>query len=135
MKLNIFRSLLLVPLTLLALASPAAAAELAPQKSTERGVTIAVTPNIGTPDAWVFKIVLDTHSQDLNDDLAATAVLVDPAGRQHRPLVWEGAPPGGHHREGLLRFSAINPPPAFLELQIRRPGESAPRSFKWQLVK
>ena len=130
-----FKSFLLAPLLLLALAGLGSAAELAPQKSTERSVTVAVTPNLNAQDSWTFKVVLDTHSQELKDDLPAAAVLVDPAGRQYRPIAWEGPPPGGHHREGVLRFAPISPRPDFVELQIQRPGEGAPRAFKWQLSK
>ena len=114
---------------------PAAAAELATQKSSERGVTVAVTPLelSSSTKTWDFKIVLDTHSQDLSDDLLKTAVLQDGTGGKHVPVAWEGAPPGGHHREGVLRFKSVTPQPAAIELRISRPGEPGPRSFTWQL--
>ncbi|MCC7485082.1 MAG: hypothetical protein IT529_08810 [Burkholderiales bacterium] len=118
-----------------AIALPATAAELATRKSSERGVTVAVTPQNLAPGApaWEFKVVLDTHSADLNDDLVKSAVLLDGAGGKHAPIAWEGAGPGGHHREGVLRFKPIAPPPAAVELRIQRPGEAKPRSFSWQL--
>lgn len=118
-----------------AAALPAAAAELTTQKSADRGVTVAVTPQnlSGTVANWDFKIVLDTHSADLSDDLMKTAVLVDGGGKRHTPAAWEGAGPGGHHREGVLRFKPIAPRPESVELQITRSGESAPRIFRWQL--
>jgi hypothetical protein len=103
--------------------------------STANGVTIKVTPKALAADAaaWQFAIVLDTHSQDLSDDLAKAAVLIGPGGERYAPVAWEGAPAGGHHREGVLRFQAIRPFPAITELQIQRPGESAPRVFRWDL--
>jgi len=118
-----------------AAASPAAAAELSAQKSTERGVTVAVTPqNLSRTAAnWDFKIVLDTHSGELSDDLTKTAVLVDGGGKRYKPAAWEGAGPGGHHREGVLRFKPIAPRPESVELQITRGGETAPRIFRWKL--
>jgi hypothetical protein len=114
---------------------PAAATELATQKSSDRGVTVAVTPQNVSGDArsWDFKIVLDTHSGDLSDDLVKSTVLLDGTGAKHAPVAWDGAGPGGHHREGVLRFKPITPPPAAVELQIARPGEPKPRSFRWQL--
>lgn len=120
---------------LLAAASPAQAAGLDTQKSADRGVTVVVTPQNLSGDArtWDFKIVLDTHSADLNDDLAKSAILLDGAGGQHAPLAWDGAPPGGHHREGVLRFKPMTPQPQSVELRITRPGEPKPRSFRWQL--
>lgn len=119
----------------LLLATQSATAQIAPQKSVQGGVTVDVTPTeIGAgAREWTFKVVLDTHSQELADDLVKTAVLVDGAGRETKALGWEGAAPGGHHREGVLRFAAIQPFPAAIELRISRSGEGAPRSFRWQL--
>ena len=114
---------------------PAAAAELGTQKNTERSVTVAVTPHNLSEDgkSWDFKIVFDTHSQDLSDDVVKSAILLDSAGGRFFPLAWEGAGPGGHHREGVLRFQPLPLSPKQIELQITRPGESALRSFRWQL--
>lgn len=117
----------------LAAASAVDAQQPATQKSVQNGVTVEVTaPDFTTP-AWSFKVVLDTHSQELSDDLVATAVLVDPAGREIRPTAWEGAGPGSHHREGVLKFPALKPAPEAVELRIRRAGEAAPRVFKFEL--
>jgi len=116
-------------------ASPAGAAELATQKSADRGVTVEVTPSNLSAGAgtWDFKVVLDTHAGELNDDLVKTAALLDDKGRRHVPVQWEGAGPGGHHREGVLKFKPVSPAPAAIELQIRRAGEADPRSFRWKL--
>jgi len=126
---------MLVLLSAVSAAIPAAAAELGTQKSSERGVTVAVTPQNLSADAksWDFKIVLDTHSGTLSDDLLKTAVLLDGTGTQHVPVAWDGAAPGGHHREGVLRFKPMTPQSAAIELRITRPDEPGPRSFKWQL--
>ena len=125
----------LIAFTLLLLAAAAAAAQIAPQKSSQGGVTVVVTPaEVGAgAKEWTFKVVLDTHSQELSDDLVRTVVLIDGAGREARPLGWEGAGPGGHHREGVLRFAAIQPRPEAIELRISRAGEADPRRFRWQL--
>jgi hypothetical protein len=77
--------------------------------------------------------VLDTHTQDLSDDLVKSAVLLDDRGNQFRPLAWEGAAPGGHHRRGVLKFNPVAPPPRALELRISRPGEAQARVFRWRL--
>ena len=114
---------------------PAAAAELGTQKNTERSVMVAVTPQNLSNDgkSWSFKIVFDTHSQDLSDDVVKSAILLDGTGGRYVPVAWEGAGPGGHHREGVLRFHTLPSSPKAIELQIARPRESAPRSFRWQL--
>ena len=113
---------------------PAVAAELTTQRSPERGVTIdAIPQNLSAgASTWDFKIVLDTHSQELNDDLLKSTALLDGAGGRHTPTAWDGAGPGGHHREGILRFKPVSPQPPAIELIVMRPGESAPRSFRWQ---
>jgi hypothetical protein len=118
-----------------AAAFPVAAAELATQKSSDGGVTVSVTPqNLGaSAKSWDFKIVLDTHSQDLSDDLVKSAVLLDGTGVQLAPVGWDGAAPGGHHREGILRFKPVTPQPVAIELRITRSGETSPRSFRWRL--
>ena len=119
----------------LAASSEAANPNLPAQTSSARGVTVKVTPQNVAGDAkmWDFAVVLDTHSADLNDDLVKSSLLLDGAGGRYAPAAWDGAPPGGHHREGVLRFKPISPRPQSIELQITRAGEDAPRSFRWQL--
>ena len=121
-------------ITALSLA-PAAAVEWGTQKNSQSGVTVDVTPADLSAGAktWDFNLVLDTHSQDLNDDLTKTAVLLDPSANSYVPVAWEGAGPGAHHREGVLRFKPIVPRPASVELRIQRVGETKPRSFRWPL--
>ncbi len=105
-----------------------------PQTSNERSIKVTVVPqNIAAEAAtWDFEVTMETHTRDLSDDLTkSSALLAD--GQQYLPLSWEGAPPGGHHRKGILRFKAIAPRPRSMELQIRLGGDTSPRSFKWVL--
>src|SRR5688572_24174926 len=95
-----FRSLLVSVLIML-VTLPGMAAETDARKTTANGVTVAVTPNLRDAQSWEFKIVLDTHTQELSDDLMKTAVLLDPNGKRHAPTVWEGAAGDAHHREGV----------------------------------
>ena len=110
------------------------AATLAQQVSSEHGVTVRVTPRDLAPaaKAWDFDMVLETHSQDLTDDLKAEASLVADGAKQP-PRAWQGPPPGGHHRTGVLSFAPVTPRPETIELRLLRPGESSPRSFRWTL--
>jgi len=105
---NLKQLVMLASLFAVSAVFPAASAELATQKSSERGVTVAVTPQelFSNARTWDFKIALDTHSEDLSDDLLKTAVLLDGTGTQHVPVAWDGTAPGGHHCEGVLRFKA-----------------------------
>lgn len=112
--------------------APAAAQGAATTQTTvERGVTVKVTPKTLSGAEWEFGVVLDTHAEDLKDDLEKAAVLfVD--GREIRPSQWQGPGAGGHHREGVLRFpAAAATTPGALELRIQRSGEAAPRVFRW----
>ncbi len=116
------------------LSPPAQAAPPAAQSSVANGVSVKVTPRppAARSGRWEFAITLDTHSAELSDDLAQSATLTTGDGRSFKPVSWSGAPPGGHHRSGVLAFDIPAPPPATLELRLARPGESAPRSFRWQ---
>jgi hypothetical protein len=129
------RSRLIFPVLALFLAAGAAQAQFATQKSSANGVTVAVTPmNLGADaKTWDFTVVLDTHTQDLADDLVKSAVLLDDKGNQFKALAWEGAGPGGHHRKGVLKFNPVAPPPQAIELRISRPGEAKARIFRWGL--
>ena len=121
-----------VPLAALAQTSADAAAT---RSSSDQGVTVKVTPKlIGSTDKlWEFTIVLDSHSADLSDDLTQSASLTTTDGRTLKPVSWTGAAAGGHHREGVLAFEVPAPRPSTIELRIARQGESAPRTFRWQL--
>lgn len=113
----------------------AGAAGLPARSSDAGGVTMIVKPAELSASApvWLFQVSLNTHSVELSDDLARTAKLVDAAGKQYPALAWEGDPPSGHHRKGTLRFQPLKPQPAAVELRIQRPGEAAPRTFRWKL--
>lgn len=117
---------------LLAVNGAQAASNLPPQSSREGGVSVQVTPRLVSGSVWEFEFSINTHSGDLSEDLTKAVVLVADGGASHAPLAWEGAPPGGHHRKGVLRFKAISPQPQAIELKLQRPGEPSPRVFRWQ---
>lgn len=107
---------------------------LAARISGEQGVKVTVTPVdvSAKADVWDFDVVLETHVRELDSDMAKSSVLIAD-GKEYAPLAWDGAPPGGHHRKGHLRFRPIKPAPESVEVQIRLTGEAAPRSFRWIL--
>jgi len=110
------------------------AAEIAPQTSNVRGikVTARLQDISNVSKTWNFEVTLETHTQALSDDLVKSSTLIAD-GKRYLPLAWAGAPPGGHHRKGVLRFKAAGPQPRSMELQIRLTGDTSPRSFKWLL--
>lgn len=107
---------------------------LASQTDQAGGVTVKVTPrNLGRDaTVWEFAVVLDSHTQDLSQDVASSAVLIDSQGGRHLPIGWEGAAPGGHHREGVLRFKPLAPKDQVVTLEISGIGGTSVRTFRWQ---
>ena len=113
----------------------AGAAALAARTSDAEGVRVEVTPKLADSGAavWEFEVVMDTHSKELSTDLAQTAVLTDDTGRDYAPIAWQGDPPGGHHREGILQFPPPAGNPKSVELKIKDIGGVSERIFRWEL--
>jgi hypothetical protein len=74
------------------------------------------------------------HTVTLTGDPAQFTVLIDSQGQVHAPLRWDGGPPGGHHRKGILRFKAVQPAPASVTLKIRGIGGVPERAFTWPVA-
>ena len=108
---------------------------LAPQINSEGSVEVEVTlvEISDASDSWQFKIVLNTHSVELDQDLTKITLLVDDKGNEYQPLSWEGTPPGGHHREGILTFNSISPQPSSIELVVKDIDGIKERKFTWDL--
>ena len=98
-------------------------------------VTVKVTPREFGKDVkeWKFDVTFDTHSGSLDEDPLKTVSLFDGKGNIYQPISWEGAGPGGHHREGVLSFNSIIPIPAYVELKVKDVGSIPERSFKWHI--
>lgn len=107
-------------------------AALKMQESYEGRVMIAVTPMALSPDQpWQFDVQLNTHSVALDQDIAASSVLLAADGSEIPALRWQGAGPGGHHRSGILFFTPPVPAPDTITLKIR--GIAAEeRVFSWR---
>lgn len=112
-----------------------AVAELPQQTSRTGAVEVSVKPENISADAqsWNFRITLNTHTAELGEDLSQAATLVDDGGGEFKPTAYEGDPPGGHHREGVLKFNPISPAPKSVTLKVRGVGGVAERSFSWTL--
>ncbi len=113
------------------------AAGLETQTNREGSVTVKVTPLNISPGTktWDFEITLTTHTVSLDQDMGSAALLVIGSGRPRPPLAWEGDPPGGHHRKGVLRFQSQPAMPQFVELHISGIGDVSQRVFRWRLDK
>ncbi len=111
--------------------SSSAVPEPAPSPSTQvvqaGEVEVTVTPTMAPGNAG-FALVLDTHSVELDMDLAAAATLtVD--GRDAGTASWAGQEPGGHHREGTLTFAADASDGSILVLRLD--GLAEPVEVTW----
>ena len=120
--------------TPLATAQSAGAPVLAAITKDTGGIRVVVKPKSVTAGAsWEFEITMDTHTKPLDSDLTKTAVIVDDGNRHYIPLGWEGDPPGGHHRKGVLRFPAPSEQIKSFELQIQGLGGESKRAFQWTM--
>lgn len=106
-----------------------------PQTDSQGIVAVTVTPLLlsTTASVWKFNVVLDTHSGSLDEDMLLSAVLVDDTNRVYRPTNWDGAPPGGHHREGVLIFMPGASVPKQVQLKILN-IEVPERNFTWAIM-
>jgi hypothetical protein len=78
----------------------------------------------------VFRVSFDTHSVDLDLDVAGSAVLeVD--GVLWGDVTWVGDPPGGHHRGGELFFVGAGSADRAMVLRIA--GLPSPVVAEWDL--
>src|SRR3989338_8375309 len=98
-------------------------------------ITVVVTPLDLAPESseWKFDIGINTHSVELDQDMTKIVVLTDDQGKEYKPVAWDGAAPGGHHREGVLTFKAISPMSRSVELTIKNIGGIPERSLQWDL--
>jgi hypothetical protein len=102
-------------------------------------VTVAVTPlNLDNPgDTLDFDVAMNTHSVNLDMDLAGLASLATDTGRAVQASTWQ-APSGGHHVDGTLSFPARTDGELLLQgtrqltLTIRN-VDAAERTFTWEL--
>ncbi|GAA2560509.1 hypothetical protein [Pseudonocardia hydrocarbonoxydans] len=80
-------------------------------------VEVRMTPLTVDRSGAEFGLVLDTHTVPLDLDLPGAAQLRVNGDLAGAPA-WDGPGPGGHHREGTLRFTTPIPPGATVELRI-----------------
>lgn len=108
--------------------------DLSPRRNDARGVVIDVQPlGLGADqEVWEFNVALNTHSVNLDYNLTEVAVLRCERGQEYKPVSWEGSPPGGHHRQGVLRFASLDHPSSFLELVIQDVAGVSERIFRWE---
>jgi biopolymer transport protein ExbD len=105
------------------------------QVNSEGSVTVEARPIAlsKTADIWQFEVVLETHIVELSQDMTKVTVLRDGKGTEYLPLDWNGSPPGGHHREGILTFKTPPSPPPSITLIVKNIDGIPERKFEWKL--
>jgi len=108
------------------------------REDAQGAVTVVVTgKTLNTEtDTLEFDVVMDTHSVELNMDLAPLATLTTDAGMSVDGLAWSTAE-SGHHVTGMLSFPATQNGISILdgatELTLTiRDVDAAERIFTWQ---
>lgn len=102
-----------------------------PARSVQAGaVEVKIQPLQLDAEGAVFKISFDTHSFELSADMTRAARLsVD--GVAWTVAGWSGDGPGGHHREGELRFAPAGSAEGAARLTIA--GLPEPVEATWDL--
>ncbi|MFZ5845168.1 MAG: hypothetical protein ACOY0S_01730 [Patescibacteria group bacterium] len=106
------------------------------KENTAGNVTVTVTPLKLTPgQPPQFQVVFDTHSVNLDFDVAASVSLTDDQGNSFGLVTWDGSAPGGHHRSGRLTFSQpLAPVTKSLTLTFANIASIPNRVFEWQVA-
>lgn len=115
---------------------PAHGAAPAMMQNNEGTVRVSVTPRDLSKAAveWRFDVRFNTHVTPITQDMMKATSLSGGKGAGEPPSAWNGDPPGGHHRRGVLVFKSIKPRPTRVTLHIREVGDVADRAFTWNLA-
>jgi hypothetical protein len=94
-------------------------------------VEVTITPTRVDASGAEFDIALDSHSVELDLDIAdrATLTIDDQAWTQP---TWEGSGSGSHHLEGTLGFTAAGPAAGDAVLSLE--GLDEPVAARWALT-
>lgn len=104
------------------------------QENEGGNVTVNVKPKtlkVGKNSA--FELEFETHSVDLDFDVAKQSYIVDNKGKRFNNGIWNGSPPGGHHRSGTLSFNNSLTQTNYVELIIKNIAGISERKFRWEL--
>ena len=100
-------------------------------KTVEAGaVTVKIDPVRVDATGAEFKVSFDTHSVNLDFDVARNAALTV-GGAPWSGATWSGDGPDGHHRSGTIRFGPGGPAQGAAVLSLG--GLPAPVNATWTL--
>lgn len=104
------------------------------QINEEANITVTVKPillAIDQPPS--FEITFTTHLGSMDFAVEKIAVLTDGKRTNYDLPVWEGSPPGGHHRSGTLTFKKPLANAGPVSLVLQNIAEVPVRKFTWQI--
>ncbi len=99
--------------------------------------------DVSTIDTFTFEVRMNTHSVDLEQyDMADLSRLEVSGSPSIKPIGWFNPGGGGHHRYGVLKFSAKRPDGSpviqaetrFIEVVIQGVGGVPERRLRWDLT-
>ena len=106
------------------------------KSNSEKRVRVDVRPvQLAAGQPVKFEVRMNTHSADLAQDMVAVSTLKDNSGREYKPTAWQGSPPGGHHRKGVLEFPDLAENSESITLIIRGIDNVPERTFNWRISK
>ena len=82
-----------------------------------------------------FEVRMNTHSEELGEDMVAVSSLKDNNGRVYQPTAWRGSGPGGHHRKGVLEFPELEKDAESITLIIKKVANVPERTFEWSVAR
>ena len=104
------------------------------QENEGESVTVTVKPKIlEVGEKPTFEVEFNTHSVELSFAIEKLSFLTDDKGKTFNQPVWNGSPPGGHHRSGTLTFSKILSETKYVELVIKDVAGISERKFRFEL--
>ena len=107
---------------------------LSAQKHEGGNVTVIVKPKVLQVDKKpTFEIEFTTHSVELSFDVVKQSYLLDDQDNRFDESVWNGSPPGGHHRSGTLIFNQPLAETDYLDLIFTDIAGIPERRFRWEL--
>ncbi len=107
--------------------------DLSAKMNSENLVSIEIEPiGFSFNKPIKFDVSMNTHQASLDFDLTKISHLEDDKGNIYQPSSWEGSPPGGHHRSGILIFPGLREKTKFIKLTMKNVDGVPERVFKWE---
>jgi hypothetical protein len=99
------------------------------------GVTVAATLLTDRTDVTAIRLVLNTHSVNLDGyQFDTIAMLRDDKGKTYALEAVESASGSGHHRQAVLRFARADAGAKAMELVVKDVAGVKERTLRWSMA-